>query len=204
MPSNLVKKCAAGAMLFGGTLGVAQEAQAGLTWTQLDSTAYNYAGGPTISQSLASAGTPVTTGGSNFVAFSAATSTGWSITGSNAGGDQFNVSLSSQFTVTATTVVSISGFGFGGGNYFYLFDTAPGVAKLWSSETAPDSGVGVAGAYSSGPITLQAGTYGLGGIIYPSGTFGNSTLFDITVVPGPGALALLGAAGIVTRRRRSN
>jgi hypothetical protein len=154
MRSKTAMTCAAGAMLFGGTLGVAQEAQAGLTWTQLDSFAYSYAGGPTISQSIASAGTPVTTGGSNFVAFSAATSSGWSITGSSAGGETFNVSVSNQFTVTATTVVSISGFGFGGESWLYLFDTAPGVAKLWSSETALDSGEGVVGAFASGPITL--------------------------------------------------
>jgi hypothetical protein len=196
--------CAAGAMLFGGTLGVAQEAQAGLTWTQLGSFAYNYAGGPTISQSLASAGTPVTTGGSNFVAFSAATSTGWSITGSNAGGDTFNASVSNEFTVTATTVVSISGIGFGGSGYIGLYNYSLGAPKIWSSETAPDSSVGVSGAFSSGPITLQAGTYALQGIIYPSGVFGSSTLFEIAVVPAPGAIALLGAAGFVARRRRSN
>lgn len=32
MRSNLARKCAAGAMLFGGTLGVASTAQAGLVW----------------------------------------------------------------------------------------------------------------------------------------------------------------------------
>jgi hypothetical protein len=195
--------CAAGAMLFGGTLGVAQEAQAGLTWTQVSSYAYSEVPGSFSTQT--SAGTPVQTPGSSFVAFSAATSTGWSITGNNAAGNNFTVGVSNQFTVTATTVVSFSGIGFGGNSWLYLLETsASGLPKRWSNETSPDSGVGVTGAFASGPITLQAGTYELSGFIYTSGAFGSSTLFEIAVVPAPGAIALLGAAGFVARRRRSN
>lgn len=198
--------CAAGAMLFGGTLGVVQEAQAGLTWTQVNSYAYSYqVAGSWSTQS--SAGTPVQTPGSNFIAFSAATSTGWSVTGSNsvAGGNNFTVSVGNQFTVTAPTVVSFSGIGFGGNSWITLHNTTlSNTPKVWSNETAPDSGVGVVGAYSSGPITLQAGTYQLSGFIYTTGSFGNSTLFEIAVVPAPGAIALLGVAGFVTRRRRTS
>ena len=36
MRSNMMKKCAVGAMLFGGTLGGVSTAQAGFTWLNSD------------------------------------------------------------------------------------------------------------------------------------------------------------------------
>jgi len=204
MRSKTVMTCAASAMLFGGTLGVAQEAQAGLTWTSVSASASNYTSNQNAYQTNSNAGTSIFTTGSNFIGFSAATSTGWSITASNAGGNSLAAwGVYNEFTVSSATTVVISGNGFGNtnGNFFQLNSAS---TMLWSNQTAPNSGVEVTGAYSSGPITLQAGTYTLTGAVYTTGSFGSSTLLEIAVVPAPGAIALLGAAGFVARRRRSN
>jgi hypothetical protein len=206
MQSKTAMTCAAGAMLFGGTLGVAQEAQAGLTWTSVAASATNYTTNQSAYQTDSNAGTSIFTTGSNFIGFSAATSTGWSITASNAGGNNLAAwGVFNLFTVSSSTTVTLSGIGFGNtsGNYFALVNFGTG-STLWSNETSPGSEVNVNGAYSSGPITLQAGTYYVSGAVYTTGSFGNSTLFEIAVVPAPGAIALLGAAGVVARRRRSN
>jgi hypothetical protein len=203
MRSKTVMTCAAGAMLFGGTLGVAQEAQAGLTWTSVSATAENYTVSGSVTQTNSNAGTSVFTSGSNFIGFSAATATGWSITASNLGGDSLSAIVYNEFTVSSATTVVISGIGFGNtnGNVFRLNSAS---TMLWSNETFPNSNIEATGAYSSGPITLQAGTYALTGAVYTTGSFGSSTLLEIAVVPAPGAIALLGAAGFVARRRRSN
>jgi MYXO-CTERM domain-containing protein len=202
-----MKTCAAGAMLFGGTLGVAQEAQAGLTWTGVRASAYNYTQFETADQTDLNFGTPVFTAGSNFIGFSAATENGWSITASNAGGDElYATNVTNYFTVSSATTVTISGIGFGntgGAGFFRLLSMTTPQVMLWSNETSPDSTIEVTGPYSSGPITLQAGSYVLTGAVYTTGSFGSSTLFEIAVVPAPGAVALLGMAGLVGRRRRN-
>jgi hypothetical protein len=206
MRSKTAMTCAAGAMLFGGTLGVAQEAQAGLTWTSVAASASNYTTYQSAYQTNSNAGTSIFTTGSNFIGFSAATSTGWSITASNAGGNNLAAwGVFNLFTVSSSTTVTLSGIGFGStsGNYFALVNFGTG-STLWSNETSPGSEVNVNGAYNSGPITLQAGTYYVSGAVYTTGSFGSSTLLEIAVVPAPGAIALLGAAGFVARRRRSN
>ena len=41
MRSNMMKKCAVGAMLFGGTLGLSQAASAGVSVTWTASNAFN-------------------------------------------------------------------------------------------------------------------------------------------------------------------
>jgi MYXO-CTERM domain-containing protein len=46
--------------------------------------------------------------------------------------------------------------------------------------------------------------YVLTGAVYTTGSFGSSTLFEIAVVPAPGAVALIGAAGLISGRRRRN
>jgi hypothetical protein len=204
MRSKTAMTCAAGAMLFGGTLGVAQEAHAGLAWTSVSATAYNY-GVSMVGQDTADAGTPVFTSGSDFIGFSAATANGWSISASNLGGASLAAIVYNEFTISSATSVILSGIGFGNpnSNFFSLTNTATS-ETAWTSETFIGSGIEVTGAYNSGPITLQAGTYSLTGSVYTVGSFGSSTLLEIAVVPAPGAIALLGAAGFVARRRRSN
>jgi hypothetical protein len=194
--------CAAGAMLFGGTLGVAQDAHAGLTWTSVSATAYNYGGGM-VGQDTSTAGTPVFTSGSDFIGFSAATANGWSISASNLGGASLAAIVYNEFTISSATSVILSGIGFGNpnSNFFSLTNVVTS-ETAWTSETFIGSGIEVTGAYNSGPITLQAGTYSLTGSIYPVGSFGSSTLLEIAVVPAPGAFALLGAAGLISSRRR--
>ena len=207
MRSNAMKSCAMGAMLFGGTLGVAQEAQAGLTWTGVRASAYNYTQSESVDQTDLNFGAPIFTSGSNFIGFSAATENGWSIAASNAGGDSIYANnVCNFFTVSSATTVTISGIGFGnasGAGFFRLISMTTPEVMLWSNETSPDSGIEVTGTYSSGPIALQAGSYMLTGAVYTTGSFGSSTLFEIAVVPAPGAIALLGAAGLMGRRRRN-
>ncbi len=202
MRSNAKKSCAVGAMLFGGTLGVALDAQAGLTWTSVSATAYNY-GVSMVGQDTSDAGTPVFTSGNDFIGFSAATANGWSISASNLGGASLAAIVYNEFTISSATTVILSGIGFGntGSNFFSLTNTVTS-ETAWTNETFLGSGIEVTGTYNSGPITLQAGTYSLTGAVYTVGSFGSSTLLGISVVPAPGAVALLGLSGVLAGRRR--
>jgi hypothetical protein len=84
--------------------------------------------------------------------------------------------------------------GAGGANGYSLYGPS---SFSWTS-------VGESGAFSSGELVLQAGVYNISGGVYASEpTGGPITLLDFAIVPAPGAIALLGVAGLVGRRRRA-
>ena len=200
MRSKTAMTCAAGAMLFGGTLGVAQEAGAGIAWTQVGAFAYAYGVGTPgfVGKSLSNYLSTQTASNAGYssVGLGAFSSAGFAMSAQTASGGSFDVTCNHSFTVTGSVTVAISGVGFAGeANGFQLWN---GSGAIWSSTD-------VVGAFSSGELVLQAGTYNLfGGVFSDAVTGGQATVLDFNVVPAPGAIALLGAAGIVTRRRRSN
>ena len=88
------------------------------------------------------------------------------------------------------SVALLSGFTPALGNSFQLIATTTGKTVTWSGTLdAPTLAAGLAWQVSVAPSTMAG--------------FGGQSLY-LTVVPTPGALALLGTAGIIGARRRRN
>jgi MYXO-CTERM domain-containing protein len=219
MRSNIMKKCAVGAMLFGGTLGGVSTAQAGFTWLNSDPSrpepdvmgaseiwggVYNYTTGAYDGQILARwADTKVAgslTAGFGSISWTASGDHGnFSITATNGPGvvdGLFTRSLGYRyFQVTGSQAVnfSVSASGATSGASFGVYSMT---AQIWDSSTQ--------GNFTQ---TLTAGVYYMSysmGIFIDSitgaGVPGSATVNF--VVPAPGAAALLGMVGLVGGRRR--
>ncbi len=120
-----------------------------------------------------------------------------------------------SFTVASSggsVVMSMSGMSYAGsfsyfsytlntssdiwGSVFWGMDLGAGTYTVTMVDSYGDGwawGSFVGGLYVSGDAS--------GGISYPS-SLGGSASFSFTVVPAPGAMALLGLAGLASRRRR--
>ena len=212
MRKNSMTKCAVGAMLFGGTLGMSPAAQAGVTIVSADVyIAFAGASDLVYQESVASG---LTASPFNF---SAVTSAGFSLSantvGSWLGVNDFVV----DFTVTGPTSYNLvlSGLatvgapaGQGGatalpGVKFGLYSSGASASLLFAADFTNQS-------YSQ-TWTLSAGSYTLrtnvqSGLNWNArtGPAYNDTIVgaSFAAVPAPGALALLGAAGLVGARRR--
>jgi MYXO-CTERM domain-containing protein len=225
---NQVVKGAIGAMLFGGTLGAAGTAQAGLTFnlsggggssglepitTANFAIAYNGDGSSIDSVGFgAFSGTLLGASGTTSIAFSAVTGAGYSVAASGSTADGY-MNVRRLFTVTGTQEVTIAWTGNTGGVVIGLA-YGPNAVQGWGTvaalaaqgwgtstqQTVPGGSLlnTSAGSYSY-TVTLSAGDYYIGSSV-SLGDPGASMSF--TVVPAPGALALLGVAGIVGSRRR--
>jgi hypothetical protein len=220
MRSNMMKKCAVGAMLFGGTLGGVSTAQAGFTWLNSDPSrpqpnvagaseiwgaVYNTTTGAYDGEILARwADTKLAgslTAGFGSVSWTASGDHGnFSITATNSPGVVDGLFTRSQgyryFQVTGSQAVdfSVSTSGATSGAYFGVYSMT---AQIWDSSTQ--------GNFTQ---TLTAGvyfmTYFVGIDIDPStyeGVAGSATANF--VVPAPGAAVLVGVAGLMTRRRKA-
>jgi MYXO-CTERM domain-containing protein len=230
---NQVIKGAIGAMLFGGTLGAAGTAHAGLTFNlsggggssglfpinsanyaiSYNSGSYLLASGSTGWNFEAYQGSFAGDSGATSIAFSAVTSAGYSVTASGSTANGY-MNVTRLFTVTDTQEVTIAWTGKTGGvviglaygpDAVYGWGTVAALAAQgWETSTQPTVPGGsllntsVPGSYSY-TVTLGAGDYYIGSSV-SLGDPGASMSF--TVVPAPGALALLGAAGLVGSRRR--
>jgi hypothetical protein len=210
MRSNAMKSCAVGAMVVGGALSMTQTASAGLTWISdiqpQNWRAVNYASvfipntfPPVVFHDVEYAPAWNATSGSyqNFatVSYSATTAAGFSTSLTHNG--LFAGTIVAQvvrlFAVTGPTAVSFSLTEAGSGYVQYtLWNITTGQAVVNGSNPSSFSWSG----------TLAAGTYSLamelqtdaGGAAYSGQVF--------SFVPAPGAIAMLGAAGLVSGRRR--
>lgn len=194
MRSNVVTKCAAGAMLFGGTLGVTSVASAGLTWDS--NNVYVTLSCNNIFTFVDTLAGGSANSGANSLAISALTPTGFSVSATNPG----NVGMLLGdfyigFTLTETTTIAISGLAPAGninGNNLYITDALSSTVFSISPVSSP----------YSGEVTLAAGSYTVGGFMsIPAGSGYSGTMLNFAV-PAPGAAALLGVAGLVGARRR--
>jgi MYXO-CTERM domain-containing protein len=184
----------AGALLFGGTLGVAGVAEAGLTWDS--GNVYVPMNCNNVSGFVDGLGGGSATSGANSLTLSPLTSTGFSVTATNPGnvsmlfGDYFI-----GFSLSETTTITISGTAPAGGvngNDIYITDAE----SSYVFNISP-----VSAAYSS-QVTLSAGNYTVGGYFgVPASSGYSGTMMNFSV-PAPGALALLGVAGLAGGRRR--
>jgi hypothetical protein len=223
MRSNAMKTCAAGAMLIGGVLGASSTASAGLAWqadwfgtdternltvanaaitTGWNATAYEMDafGAATYSNNNAP-GTSVSFSG---LTLSGENANSWStsaiVSGASAGYEpaaSFNANPFC-FNVTGTQQVTLTtAAGLSGGSSWAIFGPSNGWdTALWSFEST----VGTATAANTQTFTLSEGQYYMN-VYMEAGAGFNGNMFSFTV-PAPGAAALIGAAGLITGRRR--
>ena len=216
MRSNMMKSCAVGAMLFGGTLGATSAASAGVvvTWTANNAfntgSAYNLFGtsyedavwdSASTTPAVAAIGSRTYTRGTASVTYTN-TAGGFSMSGT--GGPAAAASASRNFTIsgladgqfmTATVVLTLNGG--------FLIQKA-GYIPFEAWLNIPGGSGGGTGTYN---IQLGNGSYyigiSVGNMDVPGTISGFNGEFASFTVPAPGALALLGAAGIMGRRRRN-
>ena len=224
MRKNSMTKCAVGAMLFGGTLGMSQAASAGLVFNLNGpstssatggtfNSAYTYiSGGPSYEYEQAF--------NSSFAATTFTLLTGlsasWTQTSDSTG---FNVNVSAlatqgedsivqttrSFTVTGSQQITMTWSGsrsvfLGKYNGGTVIDTANWSQPITEPGWSLDNPYGSYNVSNSGTLTtmLGAGTYWLNSVLKNE----QGASLSFAVVPAPGALALLGVAGIVGARRR--
>ena len=217
MRSNAMKTCAMGAMLFGGTLGTASAANAGLVvWNCNVSMAYSY-GSYGLYMNVKTQQTTVDDGSGNQPAGTdlyfgwgsklsiIATNPGQTVGVTNFGGATvFGVARLASGTIIGSSLAS--GISWGQG-IDIVTNAATAVAPYkWVQGASNYFGFSFMTAsnqrrYAWGEITLNAGSNVYGTI--------NRIVYDDTgasvtagVVPAPGAFALVGLAGMITSRRR--
>ncbi len=201
MHSQTLKTAAIGVMLFGGTLGAASVANAGLTVTAADIYLdVNGAKFQTSDLAVAMAGGFAYDGGTGgSVTLSPFTSAGFTLTANSAGGAATWSVFPSYFTFTADTLttVTLSGNTAAESAVIFLFDNTSNSTLFLRGE----GGSGV--EWTSGDIVLAAThSYTLTvNPVYANGSTEVGTVLNFAV-PAPGALALLGVAGVVGARRR--
>ena len=194
MRNKTLTSSMAGALLFGGTLGVTGAADAGLTWDS--GNVYAPFSCNNISEFVDGLGGGSATSGANSLTLSPLTSTGFSITATNP--DNVSMLFGDYyigFSLSESTTITISGTAPAGnlnGNNIYITDAG----SSYVFNISP-----VSAAYSN-QVTLAAGNYTVGGFFsVPAGSGYSGTMMNFSV-PAPGALGLLGAAGLIGARRR--
>ena len=228
MRKNSMTKCAVGAMLFGGTLGVSQAASAGLTWTGRGIGDFS----DTYSDRLLQVGNSLTTSGVAADAYESAAfgATTFSATGADASlypgasvsfsgltpsGENANSWSTSAIVPGATPGYDLNATF----STFYLFFTVTGnqqvtittaagleAGSLWNvilaGNGAPEYSfvAGPSGSANSQTFTLTAGDYYVSAFMTAGAGF-SGDMMNFTV-PAPGAAALVGLAGLVGARRR--
>ena len=202
MRNNTMTKCAVGAMLFGGTLGGATAASAGVVGVAGNTSvaslqlAYDGSAYQSIGVNSSPMDGPVSFSDSTYgsVTCSQFTASGFSlVVNSTAAATQQTFFVQQNFTVTEAVNFTLTG---------YLPSVGSGSSNISNGANVyADSGSALGAFSTSG--TLQAGTYRFQ---YTNGGGGaqDRTLINLSfsAVPAPGAVALLGVAGLVGARRR--
>ena len=202
MRNKTLTSSMAGALLFGGTLGGATAANAGVVGISGNTSeaTLQLAFDGSSYESFGDFGSPMdgpvsfsdSTYGS--VTCSQFTASGFSlVVNSTAAATQQSFFVQQNFTVTDAVNFTLTG---------YLPSASSGSSSITAGSTFyADSGSALGAFSTSG--TLQAGTYRFQ---YTNGGGGaqDRTLFNLSfsAVPAPGAVALLGVAGLVGARRR--
>ena len=202
MHSQTLKTATIGVMLFGGTLGAASVANAGLTVTAADicldvNSAAQFQTSNLTTAMAGGMAYDMSTGGS--VTLSPFTSAGFTLTANSAGGAATWSVFPSYFMFTADTLttVTLSGNTAAESAVIFLWDNT-------SNSTLFLRGEGSSGVeWTSGDIVLAAGhSFTLTvNPVYANGSTEVGTVLNFAV-PAPGAVALLGVAGLVGGRRR--
>ncbi len=192
----------AGALLFGGTLGGATAANAGLTVTGADiyldvNSAAQFQTNNLTAAMAGGMAYDVATGG--YLQLSAFTSIGFNLKANGAGGDATWSVYPSYFTFTADTLTKaiLSGNTAAEGAVIFLYDNTSASTLFLRYSGA--SGV----EWTSGEIDLAAG-HSFTVSVNPGFANGSTEVGTVLnfAVPAPGAAALIGLVGLVGARRR--
>jgi hypothetical protein len=212
-------KCAVGAMLFGGTLGMSQAASAGLVFNLNGPSPWGATDGTFNTAYTAFSNSYVEAYNYSFAATTATLTTGlsasWTATSDSTGfnvnvlapatqGLESYVQATRSFTVTGSQQITMTWSGsssigltkYNGGSY--------NNPNNWSQPfTAPGWAMDSFNLYSnSSPSGTFTTTFGAG-TYYVFNQLANVQGASFSfAVPAPGALALLGVAGLVGARRR--
>jgi MYXO-CTERM domain-containing protein len=224
MRKNSMTKCAVGALLFGGTLGMSQAASAGLVFnlngpSPEGATAgtLNYASGYDTDSTyvylrdsnLGAKTLTLSTGlSASWTATSDSTGFVTTLTAPQTNGFSSYISTQRSFTVSGTQQITLN---WSGSQSIILGQYLGGAVNNTGSWSKPITAAGWLSGGTGSPwgslnqsssgtltTTLSAGTYWLNSSLDGSQA-GASFSF---AVPAPGAVALLGVAGIVGARRR--
>ena len=222
-------KCAVGAMLFGGTLGMSQAASAGLVFNlngpSVDGATagtLNYASGYDTDStyvylrdsSLGAKTLTLSTGlSASWTATSDSTGFVTTLTAPQTNGFSSYISTQRSFTVSGTQQITLN---WSGSQSIILGQYLGGPVNNSGSWSKPITAAGWLSGGTGSPwgslnysssgtltTTLSAGTYWVNSSLDGSQT-GASFSFALPAIPAPGAAALVGLAGLVATRRRRN
>lgn len=190
-----------GILAIGAVVGMTSTASAGLTWDVANannSVQAIFGSEEPVTFSGAAAMSAVSASfGSDSASVTAATASGFSASLSYAvgAGDGAYLSLVRYFTVTGSADIQISGNS----------PSSDGIWRIYNSqggEVIEPIDV-LEGTSYSRAFSLVAGQYAVEMSTTPGTEYGSSGTFgNFTIVPAPGAVALLGAAGLIGSRRR--
>jgi hypothetical protein len=210
MRLNAMTKCAVGAMMFTGVFGATQEASASLTWLNAYSPwqVTNYASAfipntfpPVVYHdtvgAMALGSETASYLGFGSVSYSATTQSGFSVSMTHNGmfSGRFYTQAVRFFEVSGTVDLSLSVAPQGSGSAQYSL-ARYGPNQVIASGTTLTSPLAWNGTLSTGIYSLSVQFETVQGGSAFSGEIAS------VIVPAPGALALLGAAGLVGKRRR--
>lgn len=193
-----------GALLFGGTLGPALSARAGVTIGGLDVTdaavwldANNQYFQPSSLAGALAGGIAYDSASGSYLNLSAFTSSGFTLNAVSDGGGVWSVySCSFTFTALSNLSCSLSGAVAADAAFIWMYDVTAGASVFQRFG-------GAAEAWNSGSLNLIAGhEYTLA--VNPSYANGGTDTGSVLAfsIPAPGAVALLGLAGVLGARRR--
>ena len=188
-------------LAIGAVTGLNSVAGAGLTWDSanaLNSVQFAFGYEDPITFSGAASMSAVSASfGSDSGSVTAASSSGFSasLTYAVGGADALYMSVVRYFTVTGSADIQIWGNNVASDGIWRIYDAQGGDAIVPIDV--------LEGVSYSQAISLGAGQYALEMLTSPGSELGSSGTFgNFTIVPAPGAVALVGVAGLVGARRR--
>ena len=194
----------AGLLAIGAVVGLTSVAEAGLVWDTANANnsvqiTFGYED-PITTSGAASMNAVSASFGSDSANITAATASGFSasLTYAVGGAEAVYLSVLRYFSVTGSADIQ-------------LWGSSPASDGIWRiydlSQQSGDAYVtlDVLGGISySQTVSLGTGQYAVEMLTSPATEFGNSGSFGhFAIVPAPSVMALLGAAGLVGRRRRN-
>ena len=198
--SHTSKNIVASALLFGGTLGLVSAANAGFT---VNSAYFNLQAGSVYASNFdaSAVASPLAAVGANsIVSFSGLSQSGFSVGAGSNGKEIWSIfGATIGFTTDASMTVRLTG------------DISSDSATVFLVDATTNSTIFLrpqgSGLWDSGDIELAAGGSYLvgvnGPVTFANGSTETGSVLNFAIVPAPGAVALLGLAGLVGGRRRA-
>lgn len=193
----------AGLLAIGAVVGMTSVAGAGLVWdtanaANLVQIQFGYED-PLTTSGAASMNAVSASFGSDSASVTAATAAGFSasLTYAVGGGDAVYISVLRFFSVTGSVDIQLWGNAPASDGIWRIYDLGQQGGDAYLTLDVFD------GSSYSQTVSLGAGQYSVEMLTSPATELGSSGSFgNFAIIPAPGAIALLGAAGLVGSRRR--